>query len=157
MVERKNPRVSAFIRVLNEKARLHLRSASYALLALGAVLLIIWGVTVGRAAFSLRAHLREATALLGHSEAGMPNPAAVCGLARDLRADVSVLTRQVGWVIRLAPALRGLPGVGGDLRAAPHLLATADHLTRAGILACDALEPAFGLWEEGVGISSVEA
>ncbi len=158
MVERKNPRLPAFIRVLKEKAGVHLRSsASRLFLALGAVLLILWGVTVGRAAFSLRAHLREATALLERSEAGMPDPAAVCGLMRDLRADVATLTHQAGWAVRLAPALGGLPGVGGDLRAAPYLLATADHLTRAGVLACDALEPAFGLWEEGVGISSVEA
>ncbi len=158
MAERKNPRISALIPVLNEKARVHLRSsASCLFLALGAVLLIIWGGTVGRAAFSLRTHLREATALLEHLEGGVPDPAAVCGLARGLRADVSVLTRQAGWAVRLAPALGGLPGVGGDLRAAPHLLATADHLTRAGVITCDALEPAFGLLEEGTGFPSPEA
>ncbi len=131
-------------------------SASYALLALGVVLLLVWGATVGRATFSLRAHMREATALLERSEAGVPDPAAVCDLVRGLRADVATLTRQAGGAVRLAPALGWLPGVGGDLRAAPHLLATADHLTRAGVLACDALDPALGLLREGTGAFSPE-
>ncbi|MDW8103342.1 MAG: DUF4012 domain-containing protein, partial [Anaerolineae bacterium] len=64
--------------------------------------------------------------------------------------------RQVGWAARLAPALGWLPGIGGDLRAAPHLLATADHLTRAGVLTCDALSPAFGLLDQGINPSALE-
>ncbi|RME38254.1 MAG: hypothetical protein D6793_03030, partial [Thermoflexia bacterium] len=93
-------------------------SASCLLLALGAVLLIVWGATVGRAALSLRAHLREATALAAGMEEGVPDPAALCGLVRGLRADVTTLARQAGWAVRLAPALGWLPGLGGDLRAA---------------------------------------
>lgn len=158
MAERKNPRSSAFICVLQEKIRTNLQSsASCILLALGAVLLFIWGGTVTRAVFSLRAHLREATTLAARAEGALPDPAALCGLAHNLRADVETLTRQAGWAVRLAPALGWLPGIGGDLRAAPHLLATADHLTRAGTLACDALSPASGLLKEGMSLSAIEA
>ncbi|MBC7226459.1 MAG: DUF4012 domain-containing protein [Thermoflexales bacterium] len=132
-------------------------SASYLLLALGAALLLLWTVTVGRAALSLRTHLREATALAARAQEDLPDPEALCGLVRGLRADVATLSRQAGWAVRLAPALGWLPGVGGDLRAAPHLLATADHLTRAGVLACDALAPAFGLLGEGMSLPSLEA
>ncbi|MCX8066775.1 MAG: DUF4012 domain-containing protein [Anaerolineae bacterium] len=131
-------------------------SASYLLLALGTSLLLIWGVLVGRAVFSLRAHLREATALAAGVGKGLPDPDTLCGLVRGLRADVATLTRQVGWAARLAPALGWLPGIGGDLRAAPHLLATADHLTRAGVLTCDALSPAFGLLDQGINPSALE-
>lgn len=134
-----------FIGVLGKiRANLWL-SASCFLLALGVAWLILWGVVVGRALLSLRAHLREAVVLATDGAGGgLPDPAALCGLARGLRADVTTLARQAGWAARLAPALGGLPGVGGDLRAAPHLLMVAERLTRAGVLACDALAPAFG-------------
>lgn len=127
-----------------------------ALLALGAVLLLLWGGQVAWAALSLRAHLREATALLEHPRENIPDPAALCDLVYALRADVATLTRQAGWAVRLASALGRLPGVGGDLRAAPHLLATADHLTRAGDLTCDALSPAFGSLRGDIGFQTME-
>lgn len=158
MTEKSYPRSPASIHVLSEKIRVNLRSStSCILLALGAILLFIWGGTVARAVFSLRAHLREATTLAARAEGALPDPAALCGLAHGLRADMETLTRQAGWAVRLAPALGWLPGVGGDLRAAPYLLATADHLTRAGVLACEALNPAFGPLEEGMNPSALEA
>jgi hypothetical protein len=49
----------------------------------------------------------------------------------------------------LAPAFGWLPRVGGDLRAAPYLLVTADGLTEAGALTCDALGPALMSFGKG--------
>jgi hypothetical protein len=105
----------------------------------------------------LREHLAQAQAL---AEAPAEvDPAAACDLVQDLRDDVVALERQAGGLVRLAPALGWLPEVGGDLRAAPHLLAVADGLTEAGVLACDALEPAliaFGGTGEASGDFSLE-
>lgn len=118
------------------------RAARIALIAGGAVCVValaVWGVRLALIARSLRAHLAQAQALADASAA--PDAAAACGLARDLRGDVVALEGLVAAPAQLAPALGWLPGIGGDLRAAPHLLETADGLTEAGALACDALEP----------------
>ncbi len=129
---------------------------SYLTLTLGIVLLLIWGSLVTRAALSLRTHLREAAALPMRTEEGFLDPTAFCGLILDLRTDVETLAYHAGWVVQLAPMLDWLPRIGGDLHAAPHLLATADHLTRAGALVCSAMGSAFDLLKEGIGISSLE-
>ncbi|MGB9777212.1 MAG: DUF4012 domain-containing protein [Anaerolineae bacterium] len=121
----------------------------------GVLLLLIWGGQVFRAGLSLREHLRQARTLMDTPEE--VSPTAACALVSALRADVEALQREAGWLIRAAPALGWLPSVGGDLRAAPHLLATADHLTRAGILACDALSPALDSLQGDIGFQTVEA
>lgn len=111
-----------------------------ALLIVGLALLIAWGARLARTGQALRKHLAEALALADAPES--VDPAAACGLVGDLRQDVVALRREVRVPVRLAPALGWLPKVGGDLRAAPHLLGVADGLTEAGALACEALEPA---------------
>ncbi|MGC9320615.1 MAG: DUF4012 domain-containing protein [Armatimonadota bacterium] len=55
--------------------------------------------------------------------------------------DVVALERRGGLLVRLAPALGWLPRVGGDLQAAPHLLAVGDGLTEAGAIGCDVAGP----------------
>ncbi len=110
------------------------------LLALGAVLLLLWGVRVVWAGLSLRRHLAEAEGLARSPEA--VNLAAACGLVRALRRDVETVRREAGALVSLGPALGGLPRVGGDLSAAPHLLAMADGLIEAGAIGCDLLGPA---------------
>lgn len=107
------------------------------LLLAGAVLLIIWGVRIARAGLSLRAHLAQAEALMRAPEtADLPT---ACALVGALRQDVETVHREAGRLVSLAPVLGWLPGVGGDLRAAPHLLTMADGLTEAGAVACDRL------------------
>ncbi len=123
------------------------------LVLLGAVLLIVWGVGVARTGLSLRQHLAELQALAGDPQS--LDPAAACGLVRDLQGDVVALRRQVGGLAQLAPSLGWLPKVGGELRAAPHLLTVADGLTEAGVLSCDALEPALDALG-GTGASSID-
>lgn len=107
------------------------------LIALGAGLLLLWGVRVVQAGLSLRRHLAEAEALIRSPEA--VDLTAACALVRALRRDVEVLHREAGVLASLGPTLGGLPQVGGDLSAVPHLLAMADGLTEAGVLGCDGL------------------
>ena len=116
------------------------KRVGWSLILLGVVLLVVWGVRLIQAGQSLREHLALAQGLADAPEA--IDPAAACGLVLDLRNDVVALRQEAGGLVRLAPALGWLPKVGGDLQAAPHLLAVADGLTEAGTLACDALGPA---------------
>ena len=117
----------------------------WSLALVGLALFLLWGVRLARTGLSLRRHLAQIQALADAPESA--DPAAACALVRDLQGDVAALGRQAGGLVRRAPALGWLPGVGGDLRAAPHLLATAGGLTEAGALACDALEPALAAFE----------
>ena len=134
-----------------------IRRVGWSLVLLTVVLLAAWGVRLAQTGQSLRQHLAQAQAL-----ADVPaevDPVAACALVREMRGDVVVLEREAGGLVRLAPALGWLPKVGGDLQAAPHLLAMADGLTEAGTLACDALEPAlvaFGGTDEASGGFSLE-
>ena len=112
---------------------------------LGGVWLAVWGGGLARTGLSLREHLVQVQALA--DTPGSASPAAACDLVRDLREDVAALGRQAGGLVRVAPVLGWLPKVGGDVRAAPHLLAVADGVSEAGALACDALEPALAAFE----------
>ena len=112
---------------------------AWILVILGIALIVVWGARLVVVGLSLREHLAQAQAMA--DDPGSLDPAEVCGLARDLRDDVVVLRREAGWGVQLAPLLGWLPGIGGELQAAPHLLDTADGLTEAGTLTCDALEP----------------
>ena len=117
-----------------------------ALVLLGVALFAVWAVRLAQTGLSLRENLVQAQTLTDVSQS--LDPAAACGLVHDLRGDVATLRRQAGFLTRLAPALGWLPRVGGDLRAAPHLLIVADGLTEAGTLACDAMEPALAAFGE---------
>jgi len=117
-----------------------LKYVSRVLALLGMVLLLVWGGRLAQVGLSLRDRLTQVQALADAPEA--VDPAAACSLVRDLRDDVVALRQQAGFLTRLAPALGWLPKVGGDLRAVPHLLIVADGLTEAGVLGCDAMEPA---------------
>lgn len=116
------------------------RRIGWLILALGAVLLLLWGVRVIRAGLSLRRHLAQAEALMRSPETADPETA--CALVGLLRQDLGTVRREAGGLVSLAPLLGWLPGIGGDLRAAPHLLTVADGLTEAGAIACDLLGPA---------------
>ncbi|MGQ9710885.1 MAG: DUF4012 domain-containing protein [Anaerolineae bacterium] len=116
------------------------RRIGWLILALGTVLLFLWGARVIRAGLSLRRHLAQAEALLRSPETA--NPETACALVGSLRQDLGTVRREAGLLVSLTPALGWLPRVGGDLRAAPHLLVMADGLTEAGTVVCDLLGPA---------------
>jgi len=116
------------------------KRTAWVLVILGIVLVVVWAVHLTAVGLSLREHLAQAQALADNPQS--LDPMEACSLVRDLRGDVVALRRETGGLIQLAPLVGWLPGIGGELRAAPHLLDTADGLTEAGTLTCDALEPA---------------
>jgi len=73
-------------------------------------------------------------------------------LGADLRgthADLNALQREIGFLLPLMRRLGWVPGIGGDLQAAPPLLYMALSVTEAGTLAFDSLEPLIALTEDG--------
>lgn len=128
------------------------------LLILALAALALWGARVTRAALSLRDHAMQLQALL--AEPAAAEPTAACAVVHALRADIVALDRDVGWLARRAPLFGWLPRVGGELRAAPHLLAAAEGLSEVGSVSCQALQPllaAFGKEEAGPRMSLPEA
>ncbi|MDY6878131.1 MAG: DUF4012 domain-containing protein, partial [Chloroflexota bacterium] len=123
----------------------------WSLVLLAVVLLTVWGVRLAQTGQLLLEHLSQVQALA--DAPAKADPAAACTLVREMQGDVMALERQVGGLVQMAPALGWLPKVGGDLQAAPHLLAMADGLTEAGTLACDALEPALATFGGASGFS----
>lgn len=115
------------------------------------IVLMIWAAQVTRAGLSLYSHMQDLQAL-----ADSPSTAdaiAICTTARDMRADVDRLRTRAGFLAQFAPVFGWLPRIGGDLRAAPHLLTVADGLTDAGTKACDALAPALAAVGDNVDVS----
>lgn len=119
------------------------------LVILGILLLVVWGVRLAGIGLSLREHLAQVEALVENPES--LDPIAACSLAHDLRGDVIALRQEAGGLVQLAPLLGWLPKIGRDLRAAPHLLETADGLTEAGTLTCDVIQPVLVLIESTEG------
>ena len=117
-----------------------LRSLGWGLALLGLALLLAWAGRLARAGLSLRAHLSQAQSLMARP--AQADLTAACLLVQDMRRDIEVLRAEGGALAGLAPALAWLPRIGGDLRAAPQLLAFADGLSEAGDLGCVALGPA---------------
>lgn len=114
-------------------------SVGWCLLILGLIMLALWGARVTRAALSLRDHLTQLQTML--IEPTALEPGAACAVVHGLRTDIVALDRDAGWLAGLAPLFGGLPRVGGELRAAPHLLATAEGLSEAGSAGCQAFQP----------------
>ncbi|MEE8391598.1 MAG: DUF4012 domain-containing protein [Anaerolineae bacterium] len=140
-----------------EEKNTWIKWCSLTFILLGVGLLIVWGAGVVHTGLSLGWHLVQAQALADDPQS--LDPAAACGLVHNLRDDVVTLRRQAGDLVQLTPSLGWLPKIGGDLRAAPHLLTMAGGLTEAGSLACDAMEPvldAFGETGENSADLSLE-
>jgi hypothetical protein len=128
-----------------KKASAWVKWGGYGLLLLGAILLGVWGVGLVRTGLSLREHLAQLQALADSPQS--LDPVKACNLVGELRGDLTAIRQQTDGLISLFPHLGWLPKIGGDLQAVPHLLIVADGLTEAGVLGCDAMEPAL----EGFG------
>ena len=122
--------------------RFWIKSAGWLLIIACLAALIFWGVRVIRTGLSLRAHLAQVQAIA--DKPGLVNPEAACELAYGLRSDIVALEHDIGGLVNLAPLLGGLPKVGGDLRAAPHLLTVAERLSGVGEVTCRSLGPLLG-------------
>lgn len=135
----------------------------WGLILLSCVLLGWWGVRMARTALSLRGHVAELQAVLDRPRDVQPD--AACGLVLGVAADLRALERDAGGLVRLAPLLGWAPRVGGELRAAPHLLAAAEGLGEVGRELCETLQPVLdsldqddgGLQLSPAGIASVLA
>ena len=111
----------------------------WALVILGLALLAVWTFRLGQTVLSLRDHWVEA-----RSWTQAPtevNPAEACQLVQDAHADVASLHRQAGGLAQVGPAVGWLPVIGGDLRAAPHLLTVGVNISEAGAILCRVAEP----------------
>lgn len=128
------------------------RRLGWILLLFGAALLVLWGARLGRIGWALLEDVRQVQAMADAPES--VEPLAACCLVRELRDDLTTLRREGGGLVRLAPLLGWLPRVGGDLQAAPHLLAVADGLTEAGVVTCDALDPALAAFGQESGTAN---
>ena len=104
-------------------------------LALGVILLALWGIRVILLTQSLRARLAKIESIASGS--GSPDIAATCSLVTASRDDLSALSGQTGVFIAIAPVFGWLPVWGGDLRAAPDLISAASDLMNAGALVCN--------------------
>ena len=125
------------------------RSSAGCLLVLAGLLIVLgWagykGYRLYMVARSLQGRLDEAQALLS-TGSGAPDAEGVRALMHATRADVVTLRQETGVFMGLAPLLGWVPEYGGDLVAAPHLLALADDLTLAGDVTVDSLAPLLAL------------
>ena len=132
----------------------HKRKIGIGLVALGALLLVVWVAQSALAAGSLLRSLREVQAMLDGDPLSSEsltslNAESLGTLLRRTRRDVVILRRNVGWLAGIGPAFRWLPGIGPVLGDAPALLTLADGLTEAGVLLWDAAEPFIVAFQSG--------
>lgn len=125
------------------------RLSAGCLLVLAGILIVLgWagykGYRLYTVARSLLGRMDEAQALLS-TGSGAPDAEGVQALMHATRADVVTLREETGVFMGLAPLLGWVPEYGGDLVAAPHLLALADDLTLAGDVTVDSLAPLLAL------------
>lgn len=102
------------------------------LLALGVLVVVIWGARLAWNAYTLRARFDQLRATAKQSDL-----APMCETLWALQDDLTALRRDAGGLIALAPMFRWLPIFGNDLDAAPRLLAAGDDLAEAGSLLCE--------------------
>ncbi len=118
----------------------HRRKIAIGLVALGVLLIVVWGVQSAVAAGSLLRSLKTVQGLLDDDPMAA-DLTALGALLHQTRRDVVTLRSNVGWLAGMGPTLRWLPKVGPLANDAPALLALADGLTEAGVVLWDAAEP----------------
>jgi len=129
----------------------HKRKIAIGLAALGALLLVVWGVQSAIAVGSLLHSLKTAQAWLDDNPL-KTDVATLGALLRQTRRNVVVLRRNVGWLAGAGRAFRWLPQVGPLAGDAPALLTLADGLTEAGVIVWDAAEPALAAYQAGESV-----
>jgi hypothetical protein len=132
---------------------------------IGLVLLIAGLAVMGLKAWQIAATVRSLQSRITQAQAMVQpatpkiDPAQVGGLVMGARADVLSLRADAGPLLWLAPHLGWLPGVGGDLQAAPALLDMADGLTEAGVLMWQGMSPFVASWSasgQGRGLDMLQ-
>jgi len=108
------------------------RRGGLLLVVFGLILVGVWLVRVALLAQSLQGHFAQLRAVATQSDL-----APTCEEIWATDDDLTVLRREVGALVTLAPLFRWMPIIGNDLDAAPHLLDVADALTDAGSLVCE--------------------
>jgi len=126
----------------------HRRKIAIGLVALGVLLLVVWGVQSALAAASLLRSLKTVQGLLD-ADSMATDVGALGTLLHQTRRDVVTLRRNVGWLAGMGPTFRWLPKVGPLVNDAPALLALADSLTEAGVLLWDVAEPFVATFQGG--------
>lgn len=122
------------------------RRLGWILLAVGAALFLIWAGRLLWAGAALWSDLNRLQALTGEPES--LDPMVACTLVQSARARAGFIQAEAGGVLPAGRVLGWLPGVGGDLRAAPELLTVAEDLTEAGSILCEAAGPILTAWTE---------
>jgi hypothetical protein len=135
-----------------KKGNAWVKWGGYGFLLLGVILLVVWSAGLVRTGLSLWEHLSQAQALADAPQS--LDPMEACDLIHGLRDDLIAVRRQADGLIQLPPLLGWFPKIGGDLRAVPHLLIVADGLTEAGVLGCDAMEPALEAFGGGNDVAA---
>lgn len=109
------------------------RRIGWLLIALGIVIVGVWGARLAWNAYSLRARFDQLRTTAKQSDV-----APLCETLWAMQDDLFALRRDVGGLVALAPMFQWLPIFGNDLDAAPRLAATGDDLAEAGSLVCEA-------------------
>ena len=126
-------------------ARDRRRAIGLGLLIVGLALLAFKAWQVVSTVRSLSSRLAQAQAMAQSANRNLDLDR-VDSLLMGARADVQSLRSEAGPFLSLAPYLGWLPGVGGDLQAAPALLDMAEGLTEAGVIVWDQVSPLVGWW-----------
>ena len=129
-----------------------LRLLLITLLAVGFLWGCIKGVKVGRYLVSVQGHWHVIEAMAARAPLGQLGTADLAALQKELEgtyADLAALRGEVEPLLPLCDHLGWVPRLGGDIKAAPHLLEIGLRLTRAGDMALTWLQP-FAL--EGAGL-----
>ncbi len=122
-----------------------LRAIGLGLLIVGLALLVFKMWQVASTMRSLQGRVTQAQSLARSSSLNL-DLAQIEALVQGARSDVLSLRSDLGPLLWLAPKLGWLPGIGGDVQAAPALLEMADGLTEAGVLMWQSLSPLATSW-----------
>lgn len=118
-------------------------------LVLGLGLLVFWTGSTLQAVRGLLSNAEMARSLLDTGPLDA-DPDVVGELVYDLRRNVVILKRRVGWLARLGPAFAWLPRVGPLAAQAPDLLNLGDALTELAVLFWGDVAPFVAQVQQGV-------
>lgn len=127
------------------------RGVGLALLAVGALLVVVWAVGLVRAGVGLVREVRKVEALMD-TGVGSVDLASIGPLLENARRHTVVLKQRIGWLAPLGPHLKWIPRVGPMLGAAPELLELGDSLTALGALVWRDMAPVLEAYQQGTSV-----